>query len=53
MPEEEPTVAIAVLEDDHVPPVVASVSVRVPPTVVLGVPEIAAGAAYTVTGWYE
>jgi hypothetical protein len=45
----ELTVAIAVLLLLHVPPVVASVSVDVPPTATVVVPEIAAGTGLTVT----
>ena len=43
------TVAIAVLLLLQVPPVVASLKALVPPTVVVGVPVIAAGAGLTVT----
>lgn len=42
-------VAIAVLLLVHVPPVVASANVLVPPTVVVAVPVITAGRGVTVT----
>ena len=42
-------VAILVLLLDHMPPLVASVSVAVPPTVVEVAPPIVAGIAVTVT----
>jgi hypothetical protein len=46
-----PTVAFAVLDDDHIPPLVALLRVLVLPTHTLAVPVIvpAAGAAFTVT----
>jgi hypothetical protein len=47
----EVTVAIDGVELDHVPPEVASLNVDDPPTVVVVVPVIAAGADVTVTGW--
>jgi hypothetical protein len=45
------TVAMEGVELLHVPPPVASLNVEVPPTVVLVMPVIPAGAAVTVTGW--
>ena len=48
-PEEEPTVAIPVEPEDHVPPEVASLSVVFAPTQTVAVPDIADGGAFTVT----
>jgi hypothetical protein len=46
-----PTEAMDGLELLHVPPAVTSLSVDVPPTVVVVVPVIAAGDGVTVTKW--
>jgi hypothetical protein len=48
-PVDEPTVAMAVLLLDHVPPLAVLVSVVEPPTQATAVPPIATGAALTVT----
>ena len=48
-PEEEPTVAIPVEPEDHVPPEVASVKDIVDPTQTLVLPEIAEGVGFTLT----
>ena len=47
------TTAIAVLLEDHVPPVVASVNVAVKPWQTSVAPAIAAGNGLTVTGAFE
>jgi hypothetical protein len=44
-----PTVAVAVLDDDHAPPVVVQVRVVVAPVHARPDPVIAAGIVYTVT----
>lgn len=49
MPVDDPMVAMAGLLLLHVPPVVASVKVDVPPTVVVVVPVMTAGMGFTVT----
>jgi hypothetical protein len=49
MPDAEPTVATEVLLLLHVPPVVASPKVDVPPTQMFKLPVIEAGDANTVT----
>jgi hypothetical protein len=51
-PVEEPIVAIAVFELDHVPPGVPSLNVVVPAVPVTLTPDIGVSAALTVTGWY-
>lgn len=48
IPVDAPTVAVVVLDEDQVPPAVASVSVVVPPIQTTGVPPIVAGNAFTV-----
>ena len=49
MPVVEPTVATPMLVLLHVPPVVASANVVEPPTHIVAVPDMAAGAPFTVT----
>lgn len=49
MPVDDPTVAVPVAPEDHVPPLVASASVSVLPTHTPPAPVIAAGMGYAVT----